>query len=56
MQLGWYSTLREASADLSTDDAIKAKPAHEVFAYILSKRMNNKVEYKTQVIMSEVAK
>lgn len=48
--------MREASPDLSKDIEIKKKPAYEVFAYILHKRENNKVEYKTNIILSEPKK
>ena len=50
---GWYSTLREVSSEGHTDAIMKAKPAHEVFALVLYKRVTNKVEYRTNVFLSE---
>lgn len=50
---GWYATLREVSSEGHTDDIMKAKPAHEVFALVLYKRATNKVEYRTNVFLSE---
>ena len=52
---GWYSLIREASKDISTDDTIKAMQAIKVFAAILYNRASNRIEYKTNQLLSEVA-
>ena len=50
---GWYATIREASENVSTDNYVKGLPAFEVFAFIADKRVTNKVEYRTNVFLSE---
>lgn len=55
-KFGWYSTLREASSDISTDDQIKSMQAVKVFASILYNRLQNRVEYKTNIAIAEQSK
>jgi len=47
-EFGYYGTLRAASSDIIHDEAIKKKPAHEVFAYLAYKNMSAEIQYKTE--------